>query len=96
MARPDSVDLPERVMAAVEHGGMSRHQMAVYFAASVSCAIKWVERVRRTASAARGQMARVAVLAHPKAKVLLSTERFSIAGKLLEGTSGRFTFAPEL
>jgi transposase len=56
MARPYSVDLRERVIAAVERGGMSRHQAAARFGVAASSAIKWVQRFRRTGSAAPGQM----------------------------------------
>ncbi len=56
MARPYSVDLRERVIAAVEGGGMSRHRAAAHFGVAVSSAIKWVQRFRRTGSAAPGQM----------------------------------------
>lgn len=56
MARPYSVDLRERVIAAVERGGMSRHQAAARFGVAVSSAIKWVQRFRQTGSAAPGQM----------------------------------------
>ena len=56
MARPYSMDLRERVVAAVERGGMSRHQAAAHFGVAVSTAIKWVRRFRGTGSAAPGQM----------------------------------------
>ena len=56
MARPYSIDLRERVIAAVERDGMSRHQAAVRFGVAVSSAIKWVQRFRRTGSAAPGRM----------------------------------------
>jgi putative transposase len=56
MARPYSVDVRERVIAAVERDGMSRHQAAARFGVAVSSAIKWVQRFRRTGSAAPGQM----------------------------------------
>lgn len=56
MARPYSLDLRERVVSAVERDGMSRHQAAAHFAVSVSTAISWVDRFRRTGSAAPGQM----------------------------------------
>lgn len=52
MARPYSMDLRERVVAAVERGGMSRHQAAARFGVAVSTTIRWVQRVRRTGSAA--------------------------------------------
>jgi transposase len=50
MGRPYSVDLRERVVAAVETGGLSRHQAAVQFGVGVSTAIRWVERRRKTGS----------------------------------------------
>ena len=56
MARPYSMDLRERVIAAVEGGGMSCRQAAARFGVAVSTAIKWVQRFRRTGSAAAGQM----------------------------------------
>jgi putative transposase len=56
MGRAYSVDLRERVIAAVERGGMSRHQAAARFGVAVSSAIKWVQRFRLTGSAAPGQM----------------------------------------
>jgi transposase len=56
VARPYSMDLRERVVAAVEGGGLSRHQAAAHFGVAVSTAIKWVRRFRRTRSAAAGQM----------------------------------------
>jgi putative transposase len=56
MARPYSMDLRERVVSAVEHSGMSRRQAAAHFGVAVSTAIKWVGRLRKTGSAAPGQM----------------------------------------
>ena len=55
MAKPYSMDLRERVVAAVE-GGMSCHGAAKRFGVAASSAIKWVRRVRETGSAAPGQM----------------------------------------
>ena len=55
MAKPYSMDLRERVVAAVE-GGMSCHAAAKRFGVAASSAIKWVRRVRETGSAAPGQM----------------------------------------
>ena len=55
MAKPYSMDLRERVVAAVD-GGMSRHAAARRFGVAASSAIKWVRRVRETGSAAPGQM----------------------------------------
>jgi putative transposase len=50
------MDLRERVVAAIADGGMSRHAAAVHFGVAVSTAIKWMQRVRLTGSAAPGQM----------------------------------------
>ena len=55
MAKPYSMDLRERVVAAVD-GGMSCHAAARRFGVAASSAIKWVRRVRETGSAAPGQM----------------------------------------
>ena len=56
MAKPYSMDLRERVVAAVLEGGMSCHAAAKRFGVAASSAIKWVRRVRETGSAAPGQM----------------------------------------
>ena len=56
MARPYSIDLRERVVSAVEDGGLSRHQAAARFGVGVSTAIEWVRRFRRTGSVEPGQM----------------------------------------
>ena len=56
MGKPYSVDLRERVVAAVESGGLSCHRAAAQFGIGVSTAINWVRRVRETGSVAPGQM----------------------------------------
>jgi len=56
MGRPYSLDLREKVIAAVETDGLSCRQAAAKFGVGVSSAIRWVERVRKTGSAAPGQM----------------------------------------
>ena len=56
MARPYSMDLRERAVAAVERGGMSRHAAAARFGVAVSTVVKWVQRHRRTGSVAPGRM----------------------------------------
>ena len=56
MGRAYSLDLGERVVAAVERDGLSRREAAERFGIGISSAIRWVERVRRTGSAAPGQM----------------------------------------
>ena len=52
MARPYSMDLRERVVAAVVKGGMSARGAAARFGVSESSAIKWVRRHRETGSIA--------------------------------------------
>jgi putative transposase len=56
MGKPYSVDLRERVVAAVERGGMSCNRAAAHFGVGVSTAINWVRRLRETGSVAPGQM----------------------------------------
>ena len=47
MGKPYSIDLRERVVAAVVTGGMSRNVAAKQFGVGISTAINWVKRVRR-------------------------------------------------
>jgi putative transposase len=56
MGKPCSLDLRERVVAAVEQEGMSRNQAAARFGVAPSSAIKWVARFRATGSAAPAKM----------------------------------------
>src|SRR5512138_24005 len=56
MGKPCSLDLRERVVAAVEVDGLSRNQAAVRFGVAPSSAIKWVARFRATGSAAPAKM----------------------------------------
>ena len=56
MAKPYSIDLRERVVAAVETGGLSRRRAASHFGVGVSTVINWVRRFRATGSVAPGQM----------------------------------------
>ena len=55
MARPYSLDLRERVVAAVESGRRVR-EVALTFEVSVSSVVKWSQRYRRTGSAAAKAM----------------------------------------
>src|SRR5437773_12196307 len=50
MSKPYSMDLRERVVAAVERDGLSRRQAAARFGISYSAAIAWVSRLRQTGS----------------------------------------------
>jgi len=56
MTKPYSMDLRERVVAAVETEGLTRHQAAARFGIAVSSAVKWVARYRKTGSAAPSQI----------------------------------------
>lgn len=56
MGRPYSKDLRERVVLAVESGGMSRHRAAQHYGVAISTAINWVRRFRETGSLAPGKM----------------------------------------
>ena len=56
MATPYSMDLRERVVAAVYQGGMSRNQAAAHFGVAISTAITWVKRFQQSGSLAPGQI----------------------------------------
>ena len=50
MSKPYSLDLRNRVVAAVEAEGLSRNQAAARFGVAVSTAVHWVDRYRSTGS----------------------------------------------
>lgn len=56
MGKPYSMDLRERVVAAVEREGLSRHQAAARFGIGVSTAINWLKRKQETGTVEPGQM----------------------------------------
>jgi transposase len=56
MAKPYSMDLRERVVAAVEEEGLSRNEAAARFGIGISTAINWVRRFKDTGSVAPDQM----------------------------------------
>jgi transposase len=56
MGKPYSLDLRERVVAAVLTGGMSCNRAAKQFGVGISTAINWVKRLRTTGSIAPGKM----------------------------------------
>lgn len=56
MGKPYSLDLRERVVAAVETGGLSCNRAAKQFGVGISTAINWVRRLRETGSVAPGKM----------------------------------------
>jgi putative transposase len=56
MPRPYSMDLRERVVEAVEQGGLSRNAAARRFGVAVSTAVKWLQRHDTTGSVAPGKI----------------------------------------
>src|SRR5262245_27636101 len=56
MGKPYSMDLRERVVAAVKRGGMSCNRAAKQFGVGVSTVINWVKLLRETGSVAPGKM----------------------------------------
>jgi putative transposase len=50
MARAYSMDLRERVVAAVKEEGLSRHEAAARFGVAISTAINWVKRFEERGS----------------------------------------------
>src|SRR5271155_1451529 len=56
MGKPYSMDLRERVVAAVEKGGLSCHKAAAQFGLGVNPVILWVRRKRETGNVRPGQM----------------------------------------
>ena len=55
MARSYSMDLRERVVGAIA-GGLSRRKAALQFGVSASSAVKWMQKLGRTGSAAPAAM----------------------------------------
>ena len=56
MGKPYSMDLRERVVAAVMTGGLSCNQAAKQFGVGISTAINWMQRLRETGSVAPGKV----------------------------------------
>ena len=56
MGKPYSLDLRERVVAAVVTGGLSCNRAAKQFGVGISTAINWVRRLRETGSVAPGKI----------------------------------------
>jgi len=56
MGKPASMDLRERVVAAVEVEGLSRNRAAARYDVAVSSAVRWVALYRSTGSVAPGKM----------------------------------------
>ena len=79
MGKPYSIDLRERVVAAVVSGGMSRNRAAKQFGVGISTAINWVKRVRETGSVAPGKMG-----GH-KPKAIAGEHRIWLLARIKEG-----------
>jgi transposase len=56
MGKPYSMDLRERVVAAVLEEGLSRNRAAARFGVAISTAINWVRQFRETGSVAPGKI----------------------------------------
>lgn len=56
MGRAYSMDLRQRVIAAVSREGLSRRQAAARFGVAESTAINWLRRIEKTGSVAPGQI----------------------------------------
>ena len=56
MGKPYSLDLRERVVAAVMTGGLSCNRAAKQFGVGISTAINWVRLLRETGSVAPGKI----------------------------------------
>lgn len=88
MARAYSMDLRERVVAAVEREGLSRHEAASRFGVAASSAIKWVQRFRATGSVAPARMGghkpRVLRDAHRDWLLERTTSDFTLRGLVAE------------
>jgi len=87
MAKPYSMDLRERVVAAVEREGMSRHAAAARYGVAISTAIKWVRRGRVTGSVSPGRMGghRVGILARHRDWLLeRAAHDFTLRGLVAE------------
>ena len=56
MPKPYSMDLRERVVAAVKEEGQSRRQAASRFDVAASTVVKWIERYEKTGSVVPSQM----------------------------------------
>jgi len=79
MGRPYSLDLRERVVAAVEKDGLSARQAAARFGVGASTAIRWVGRSRETGSVLPGKMG-----GH-KPKAISGAHRVWLLGRIQEG-----------
>ena len=76
---PYSIDLRERVVAAVEKGGLSRRRAAERFGVGVSTVINWMRRLQRTGSVAPGKIGGY------RPKAIVGHHRDWLLGRIREG-----------
>lgn len=88
MAKAYSMDLRERVVAAVEKGGMSRHEAAAHFGVGIATAVAWVRRYRETGSVAPAKIGGYRpkkIVGEPRAWLLERARKpFTLAGLVCE------------
>ncbi len=88
MPRPYSMDLRERVVAAVNNEGLSRHEAAARFGIAVSTAVHWLKRSNTTGSVAPKRVGgyKPATLSGPHRDWLLERTRsdFTLRGLVAE------------
>ena len=88
MAKPYSMDLRKRVVAAVVTGGLSCDEAAEQFGVAISTAVGWVRRQRETGSVAPGKMGghrQKAISGEHRAWVLERAKRdFTLRGLVTE------------
>ena len=89
MGKPYSIDLRERVVAAVVEGGLSRNRAAVQFGVGISTAINWVRRFQETGSVAPGKIGgyrRKAIVGEPHDWLLqrMKEKDFTLRGLVAE------------
>ena len=88
MPRPYSMDLRERVVAAVNDEGLSRHEAAARFGIAVSTAVHWLKRSNTTGSVAPKRVGgyKPATLSGPHRDWLLERTRsdFTLRGLVAE------------
>ena len=85
MGSPYSLDLRERVVAAVA-GGMSRAEAARHFRVSHSSAIRWTKRQAETGSPAALPVGGKKPFALARISQCASTARFTSGGRIHPGS----------
>jgi putative transposase len=89
MGKPYSIDLRERVVAAVVEGGLSRNRAAAQFGVGISTSVNWVRRFQETGSVAPGKIGgyrRKAIAGEPRDWLLqrMKEKDFTLRGLVAE------------